>query len=705
MGAPHRYSFVRLAGFDQVVLETGEDIAGLQDLDLKLWAALACPAKGLDFDARTLELLDTDGDGRIRHPEVIAAVNWTLSLLKDPASLLQGRDELPLSAVREDTPEGKALASSCRRVLAGLGKEKAEAISVSDTSAMAAAFFAMPLNGDGIVTEKSADTPALASAIGDIVSVIEPDLDRSGLPGLTHEKCDQFFADATDYLFWRKKAESDPGRLLPFGKNTEEAYAAFIEVRDKAEDFFTRCRLAGFDPKAVEALNGGAERYAALAAADLSKMPAELSSLPLAPVSAGAALPLSEAVNPAWAGRMKAFTAKVATPFLGSAKNITENQWRAICTAFAPYEAWLAEKPGAHLEKLTPSRVDALVSGGFAMQIRDLIEADRALAPEAEALLAVEKLARFHRYLFEFLQNFVNFKAFYTRKQKAAFQAGTLFLDGRACRLCVSVADAAKHAALADRSGIYLVYCDCTRKGGTEKRSVAAAFTDGDAERLMVGRNGVFFDRNGNDWDATVVKIVDHPMSIRQAVWAPYKRIARLISDQIKKMAQAREKAVEQKSTAAVEKAGAEAPGKTPKDSFDAGRFAGIFAAIGLALGAIGTAVASMVSGFLNLSWYQMPLMILGIMLLISGPSVVLAWLALRRRNLGPLLDANGWAVNTRARISTAFARSLTSLATIPRGSRKAGSDPYGAAPTPWWMIALLLLAIAAAAASYYLTR
>jgi len=62
---PHRWHFVRLGGFDQVRLETGADLLALDQLDQKLWAALSCPTQGLEFDEKTLALIDTDGDGRI----------------------------------------------------------------------------------------------------------------------------------------------------------------------------------------------------------------------------------------------------------------------------------------------------------------------------------------------------------------------------------------------------------------------------------------------------------------------------------------------------------------------------------------------------------------------------------------------------------------------------------------------------------------
>ena len=47
--------------------------------DLKSWYAISCPTGGLRFDARTLELLDSNRDGHIRSEEVQAAV----AFLKD----------------------------------------------------------------------------------------------------------------------------------------------------------------------------------------------------------------------------------------------------------------------------------------------------------------------------------------------------------------------------------------------------------------------------------------------------------------------------------------------------------------------------------------------------------------------------------------------------------------------------------------------
>jgi len=68
MSTNHTWTFFRAGGLDQVLFETADDFRNLGHLDQKLWVALSCPVKGLQFDSRTLELIDTDKDGRVRAP-------------------------------------------------------------------------------------------------------------------------------------------------------------------------------------------------------------------------------------------------------------------------------------------------------------------------------------------------------------------------------------------------------------------------------------------------------------------------------------------------------------------------------------------------------------------------------------------------------------------------------------------------------------
>ncbi len=286
----------------------------------------------------------------------------------------------------------------------------------------------------------------------------------------------------------------------------------------------------------------------------------------------------------------------------------------------------------------------------------------------------------------------MNFADFYGRTG-AIFQAGTLYLDARSCHLCVEVTDAGKHAALAGLAGAYLAYCDITRAGGA-KKTICAVFTNGSRDNLMVGRNGVFYDRAGVDWDATITKVIDNPISIREAFWSPYTKLVRMIEEQIAKRAAAADSAANDKvaqtatTAATIDKAKPAEPKKID---------VGAVAALGVAAGSIGTALSFFATKLVDLSAWQIPLVILGIILVISGPAMFIAYLKLRKRNLGPILDANGWAINTVARMNVPFGASLTDLPRLPAGAERSLEDPYAEKRSPWPKIIVFLIVLALA--------
>jgi hypothetical protein len=361
------------------------------------------------------------------------------------------------------------------------------------------------------------------------------------------------------------------------------------------------------------------------------------------------------------------------------------------------------------VEVLGAERLAELARPAKRQAVEALLDEEAALEGEATAISDVDKLLRLRRDFWRLCNNFVSFREFYGRKDKAIFQVGTLYLDGRSADLCIAVTDPDKHAQLATLARIYLVYCECRRKGSDETMTVAAAFTAGDSDQLRVGRNGVFYDRDGRDWDATVVKIVEHPISLRQAFWSPYKKLIRVVGEQVEKFAAAKiappaepAKPAAEPAKPAAKPAEAPAAAPAPPTPFDAGKFAGVFAAIGLAVGAIGTAVASVVTGFLALKAWQMPLALGGLVLAVSGPSMIIATMKLHQRNLAPVLDAQGWAVNGRARINVPFGTSLTQLARLPEGAERALSDPYAEKPLPWKRWAFLAALLAAGAAAWH---
>jgi hypothetical protein len=690
----HRWRFSRLGGFDQVRLKTGEDILHLAELDQKLWAALSCPVSGLEFDEQTLRLLDSDDDGRVRVQEMLAAVEWTCSLLHSPERLLEGSPELPLSAIDTSHPEGQLLLASARQLLSYRGKPEAEAVAIEDVADMTSLLVESVFNGDGIVPPQVAEDEATRALIEDIMACVGSDEDRSGLPGISRERVDAFFEAAQAYKTWWQQAEGD-ATMLPFGENTLAAAEVYSLLKPKLDDYFIRCGLASFDPKAEAPLNPAITTYETLAAQELQSTTTELTHMPLARIEAGRALPLLAGINPVWADTVEEFTRLIVLPLWGRVEHLEESQWRQIKLTFQPFESWQEHKEGAVVEPLGLERIKAILESQDRQRLEQLIENDLNLADQVTGIDNVVKLVHYHRDLYRLLNNFVAFHDFYAQKPKAIFQAGTLYIDGRACELCIRVESVDAHSPLANLSRIYLAYCICKRRNSSEQMVIAAAFTGGDADNLMVGRNGVFYDRKGNDWDATIVKIIDHPISVSQAFLSPYKKIARMVGEQIEKIAAAKMKAMDSQAQAGISDVGNKtASGGRPAAPFDVGKFAGIFAAIGLALGAIGTAIASIVNGFLKLPLWEIPLAVGGIVLAVSGPSMLIAYLKLRQRNLGPILDANGWAVNTKAVINIPFGSTLTTLAELPKGSERCLADPFAEEKTPWkrWIFLLALL-------------
>ncbi len=693
----HRWRFNRLGGFDQVMIESGEDIRHLPKLEQKLWAALSCSTSGVHFDAHTLALLDTDHDGRIRVTEILEAVAWTCRLLKDPGDLFKHHSGLPLAAIDDRTDEGREVLASACRILENLGKIKAKVITAEETVDTKQIFAGTRFNGDGVVPPTSSTDAGVSKAIEDIIACVGSVPDRGGAEGIDQALCDQFFDEATAYLDWRREAEADSANLLPLGGATESAAEVFEAVRAKIDDYFTRARLADYDKRATEFLNPAEADYAALACKTLSTATEELAGFPVARVAPGSPLPLRKALNPRWTHAFEMFRRQVVTPLLGEIEALTEEQWESLCVRFAAYSAWRGRMRGGLVAPLGAARVKELADGKTKTAIDALIARDKELEGVSNAIESVDRLVHYYQHLETLLQNFVSLRDFYTPGKKAIFQAGTLYLDGRSCDLCVRVSDIAAHGELAVLSQIYLAYCDCRRRGGEESMTIAAAFTDGDSDNLMVGRNGIFYDRDGGDWDATIVKIIEHPISVSQAFWSPYKRIGRMISQQIEKFASARDKAVDEGAGKSIaELPAAAAPGAPPPPPFDIAKFAGIFAAIGLAVGAIGTALASALGGFLALAVWQMPLALVGLVLAISLPSMLLAYLKLRQRNLGPLLDANGWAVNTQAKINIPFGTTLTGTAKLPKGAVRSLIDPFAEKKRPWKSMLFLVALIAA---------
>ena len=691
----YKWTFNTVGGVARVKISSGADIAHLDELDPKMWTVLSCPVSGLEIDEKSLSYVDCDGDGKIRVNDVVATAKWLTGALNNPDAILEGKDSFDVEFFNKEDASGLKLYNSSKQILENLGKE-GTVITIAEAADTAAIFAKTRFNGDGVITEISAEDPDEKAAIAAIVASFGGVSDRSGAMGANAELIEKFYAAASEYIAWRE-AEVE----APFGDKTDAVIAAYNALDAKVKDFFVRSRLAAFTPDSIAALDVQTSRVEAISADNLTSKTQEIAEYPIARVNGKAEIDLTAPVNPAWAAQFNTVIS-VAAP---DKKVLTEADWKEIGAMFAAYTAWTGAKAGAAVEALGMDALKGFVEKNKKAALLDLVAQDMDLAEEAGSIQSVCKFLYVMKDFYRLLRNFVTLDDFYDTEVSAVFQSGRLIIDQRECRFCMKVTDMAKHNASAAASGMFLVYCDCTTPLKPAKLTIVAAVTVGDVGDLVVGKNAVYYDNEGVEWDAVITKIIDNPISIAQSFWSPYRRMAKAVENLINKSAADKDAKIMADATAKINATSlpgaAAAKSAAPAQPFDIGKFAGIFAAFGIALGSLGTALTNIFSGVLNMPVYKTVLAIIAILLVISGPAMVMAWLKLRRRNIAPLLNANGWAVNASSKISIPFGETLTDIARYPKLKIK---DPYAKSGMPTWKKWLIsIVAIAAIVAGLWL--
>ncbi|MBR3413277.1 MAG: hypothetical protein IKG81_11385 [Bacteroidales bacterium] len=458
----------------------------------------------------------------------------------------------------------------------------------------------------------------------------------------------------------------------PYGANSDDAVAAVDAIRDKVADYFLRCKFIQFHDDCAAALDVSVEKVAEISEKNFATSIEEISKYPLSKPRADALLHIKDGINPAWQSQFAKAKELILDVDYPGKDTITEDEWNA---AVAKIDAYVAAKDEetknineGHEEKLTN---------------------------EHDVIKPLERLLHLYRDFYTLLRNYVAMVDFYNKDIAATFQAGQLYIDSRRLDLCLKVGpDVAKHMDNSELSDMFLIYCKCTSRVKNETMNIVAVLTSGDINNIRVGKNAVFYDNSGQDWDAVVTHVKENPISVREAFWSPYRKFGRWCKEKFTKSAEEKEAAAFENLTAKADAttAAVAAPGAAPapaKKPFDIAKFAGIFAAIGIGLGMIIQALTGILGAVFH-SVLSAVIFIIIIMLCISGPSMVLAWIKLRGRNLGPVLNANGWAINSKIIVNSRFGRTLTQRAKYP--AVVVSKDPY--APMPKWLIWLIFILI-----------
>jgi len=673
----------RLGGSYQMVIDGPEDLGRIAELDEARWFATSVPIETLSCDKVFLKFVDRDGNGRIRVDELIAAQEWLFRMLADRSRLAQMTDSLALEAIDTSHAEGKTLRGAAALILSNLGAGDASEIALAQVRNRQQTMACAEANGDGVIPPEAAGDEALAAFIRDVGSCMGAVPDASGLTGITEPLLDAFLAEAAAHLAWleagRVGEDGAATGVMVYGAETPGVYAAAAAVREKVDDYFTLCELAEFDGRVLDHLKLSDAELAGLDLGDRAALEARMRAAPLAAPNGERVLRIDGGVNVAWRRELEAFAAK-ALPRVrdGEPDAMTRGEWEALKKTLAPYDAWVTGKKGESVAKLGPERLRECLEGPWTAEVRGMVERDKAVAAELAQVADLEKLILYQQYLLELANHLVCFPRFYDPDRRAMIERGTLVMDGRRFKLNVAVFNRAAHKKIAKESQIFIMYCGVTGlDGNAEKKfEIASAITAGDAGDIFVGKRGVFVTMDGREWDATVTDVITNPVGLWEAVKLPFKRLAEFVGKFTEKFSTSRTGELEKglsKQLAQAEKS-MTAPPAAGAPPGGAG-IGALVAGGGVAFAAVGSGVAYAASKIKDIEPWDVAKVLTVLLALVAAPTIIVAVVKLRRRNMSALLEACGWAVNIRMRLTATLGRLFTEIPPLPEGARKRRLD------------------------------
>jgi len=702
MATAGQMEFRRYGRSHHLRIQTAADLEFAAELDEAHWVATNAPVGTINCDETFLRLLDSDDNGRITCQEVKNAIRWLAGMLTDRSGVTDRRRTLALGAVNDETDEGRRIREAARKILDRCGAEDAQEITLEQVRRVKTQVESMPVSEAGVVLPEAAKDAQVAQFITDVIAALGGTPHPAGAQGITRGQLEEFLAAAAAQLEWRRAGEVPPGdgktRIMPLGADTATAYAALSSIRGKMDQYFAQCEAAALDERFVQRMGWTAEELQGLDFDDPAVIEQVLEGAPLARATPDRRLSFEQSVNPHYSEPLERFRRQVAEPVLGeSGPFLTVGQWRQIKAAFAEHEAWVNSQPAPSVGALGAEKLQTYLDERFARAVGTLIAESSGAAVAMDNIRLTEKLILFQANMMDLANNFVSFPHLYDPASRAVFEMGTLVMDGRRFNLAVKVDSRTQHAKVAKSSNMYVLYAEVAPAGGA-KYEVAAPVTSGGKGNLCLAKRGVFRDLFGREHDATIVHIIENPISLREALVSPFRRLGKLLSGKIESITAQAEKKLDASATGVMSRV-APVPGAAPQASRAPSGLAagGMLMGAGVALAALGSAVAYIAKTLAALKAIQLIIVVVVALLVVLVPTSIVASLKLRRRDLSAILEGSGWGINARMRMTRKQRRFFTQRPAYPRGAK--------GVRRVWLMLIVAAVVLAILAGGGYLLR
>lgn len=676
MTAGKHMAFTRYGSSYHLRVADTTDLEQVAHLNEAHWVANNAAITTINCDDVFLRLVDRDGNGRITCHEVADAIDWLSGILRVRHGVTERSRTLLLNAVDTETQQGQQIDRAAKKILARLNKNNAEQVTLEQVRQVRTQVESMPVSEAGVVLPEAADDPQVQQFIADVIKTVAGAQHPTGAQGIDTAHLEKFLGAVAAYVDWHEQGQiprnSKKTGIMPLGTDTGAAYEAFASAKDKIDQYFAQCEVLAADGRFGQYIGHTEEELQQLNLDDPQVIQEVLKEAPLAKPVPTQVLDFEKSTNPYYADALGKFRQETALPVLGELPTeLTKKQWHKIKSFFAEHEDWVKAKPSDGAEVLGLQKLKEYLDERFAGAARALISDSINTAIDLENIRATEKLILYQAYLMDLVNNFVSFPHLYDPNSRAMFEMGTLVMDGRRFNLAVKVGSRPQHIQLAKTSNMYVLYVQVTPKDESRKFEVAVPVTSGGKRNLCIGKRGVFYDISGKEFDALVVDIVENPISFREALSAPFRRLGRILTGKIESITSEAEKKLDERASQAVSQPEAlPAPAGSPATAGRTTSTGGIVMGAGIAIAALGSAAAYIVKTLAAISLFRILAFILGAVALLMAATSIVAFLKLRRRDLSAILEGSGWGINARMRLTFRQGRYFTERPKYPKGAR-----------------------------------
>ncbi len=664
-------------------IKSADDLLNVLELDEAHWIATGAPIQSFNCDKTFLTLVDTDNNQRIMCYEVKNAIRWLFQVLKNTQGITEKSDVLAIEAINAEDDEGAKIYKAANKIIERVGSfDNKNAISLKQVRELKSAIESLSVSEIGVVLAKSADDEALRQFISDVITVTGGTEHPSGERGITQRQLDDFISYAKAWLEWTELGKIPEGKsttqIMPFGIRTERAYHIFKKLCNKIDEYFIQCQIVFVNPETRqkfmltpsflnnEEINNTRQLYKILEKA------------PLAEPNTEQKLKFDDKLNPYYKKDLSELV-ELVLKSISNGENVTElsfDDWNKIKQMFVAYEDWLASKPEISMAELGEDRLREYLKPEYYQRVSQLITERKETTIVLENIRLTEKAILYQAYLLDFANNFVSFPYLYDINKRAMFEMGTLIMDGRKFMFSIKVDNIDEHSKVASQSNIFVLYLDILIPDNNHKYQIAVPVTSGDKGNLSVGKRGVFQDVLGREFDAIIIRIVENPISIREALFSPFNRAAKMITGKIESITASAEKKLDtatEKLTSTIESAvtsSGNVPARSQVSASGGLLTGGILMGGGVAIAAIGTAATYAIKTLINIGPYKLALGFIGLILIVAIPVSILAMLKLRRRDLSVVLEGAGWAINSPMRLTFRQGKFFTQRPQYPKGAK-----------------------------------